>query len=77
MAALARRQVAARVPHCLILWLEQMRADGVIGKAAIAPALTRLGVRTPRGSGIGTHTTVSRVLVKAGFASQRRQGVTE
>ncbi|MBK1660593.1 hypothetical protein CKO45_20445 [Paracraurococcus ruber] len=45
--------------------LERLRADGVIGQAAIARALTERGVPTPRGSGAWTHTTVARLMARA------------
>jgi hypothetical protein len=40
-------------------------AEGVVGQAALARALTESGVPTPRGNGIRIHTTVWRVLARA------------
>ena len=65
VAAVARRQVAARVAHRLILEVEWLRTEGITGQAAIARALTERRVPTPRGTGVWTHTTVARVLARA------------
>ena len=64
-AALARRVAADRAAHRLALEVERLRAEGVVGQAAIARALTERGVPTPRGSGAWTHTTVARVLARS------------
>src|SRR4051812_30189666 len=64
-AAQARRVEAERAAHRLALEVERLRAEGVIGLTAIARALTKRGVPTPRGSGAWTHTTVARVLARA------------
>ena len=65
VAAQARRMAAERAAHRLALEVERLRAEGVIGQAAIARALTERGVPTPRGRGDWTHTTVARVLARA------------
>jgi DNA invertase Pin-like site-specific DNA recombinase len=64
-AVLARRTGAERTAHRLALEVERLRAEGVTGQAAIARALTELGVPTPRGHGAWTHTTVARVLARS------------
>ena len=65
VAAQARRLVAERSAHRLTLEVERLRAEGFTGQAAIARALTKRGIPTPRGSGVWTHTTVARVLARA------------
>lgn len=64
-AAQARREAAERAAHRLALEVERLRAEGILGYAAIARALTERGVPTPRGPGTWTHTTVARVLANA------------
>ncbi len=65
-AARARREAAGRAAHRLALEVERLRAEGILAHAAIARALTERGVATPRGGVAWTHTTVARVLAKAG-----------
>ncbi len=64
-AALARRGVAEQTAHRLVLEVQRLRAEGVVGKAAMARALTERGVPAPRGGSTWTHTTVARVLARA------------
>jgi DNA invertase Pin-like site-specific DNA recombinase len=61
----ARRAAAERAAHRLALEVERLRSEGVTGQAAIARALTELGIQTPRGRGAWTHTTVARVLARS------------
>ena len=61
-AAAARRQAAERAAHRLELEIEHLRAEGVVGHAALARALTERNVPTPRRSPVWTHTTVARTL---------------
>jgi DNA invertase Pin-like site-specific DNA recombinase len=63
-AALARRGAAEQAAHRLALEVATLRAEGVVGQAAMARALTERGVPTPRGTGAWTHTTVARVLAR-------------
>jgi DNA invertase Pin-like site-specific DNA recombinase len=63
-AAVARQQAAGRAAHRLALEVERLRADGVIGQAAMAWALNECGVPVPSGRGAWTHTTVARVLAR-------------
>ncbi len=65
-AGLARREAAGRTAHRLALEVERLRADGVVAHAALARALTTSAVPTPRGGSVWTHTTVARVLLRAG-----------
>jgi DNA invertase Pin-like site-specific DNA recombinase len=65
-AALARREAAERAAHRLVLEVERLRAEGVSGQAAMARALNERGVSTPQGRGAWTHTTVARVMARAG-----------
>ena len=51
--------------HRLALEVERLRAEGVVGQAAIARALTERSVPTPRGGAGWTHTTVAQVLLRA------------
>jgi DNA invertase Pin-like site-specific DNA recombinase len=64
-AAEARRAAAERAVHRLALEVERLRSEGVTGQAAIARALTELGIQTPRGRGAWTHTTVAKVLARS------------
>jgi hypothetical protein len=48
------------------LEVERLKAEGVLGHAAIARVLTERGVPTPRGGATWTHTTVARVIAQAG-----------
>ena len=66
VAAQARREASERAAHRLVLELERLRAEGVVGQAALARALNERGVPTPTVSGAWTHTTVARVMAKAG-----------
>jgi DNA invertase Pin-like site-specific DNA recombinase len=65
-AALARQEAAQRAAHRLALEVERLRGEGVKGLAAIARAMTGRGIPTPSGAGLWTHTTVARVLSRAG-----------
>src|SRR5271163_2041142 len=62
----ARRLAAERAAHRLALEVEQLRTAGVEGSAALARALNARGVPTPRAGGIWTHTTVARIMARAG-----------
>jgi DNA invertase Pin-like site-specific DNA recombinase len=64
-AALARQQAAEQAAHRLALEVERLGAEGVVGHAAMARALTERRVPTPSGRGTWTHTTVARVLALA------------
>lgn len=64
-ATQARRLAAKRAAHRLALELKRLRGEGVRGHAAIARALTALGIPTPSGCSSWTHTTVTRVLLRA------------
>ncbi|TDG20860.1 hypothetical protein E2C05_27170 [Paracraurococcus ruber] len=65
-AAQAHRVAAEPATYRVALEVERLRAVGVIGKAAIARVLTARGVPTPRDGAAWTHTTVARVLARAG-----------
>jgi DNA invertase Pin-like site-specific DNA recombinase len=65
-AALARSRRAAQAAHRLALQIERLRDEGVEGQAALARALNARGAPTPAGTGAWTHTTVARVLARAG-----------
>jgi DNA invertase Pin-like site-specific DNA recombinase len=62
VAAGARRKAAERAAHRLALELDRLRAEGIVGRAALARALNERGVPTPLGRGAWTHTTVARVM---------------
>jgi DNA invertase Pin-like site-specific DNA recombinase len=64
-AAQVRRHTAEQAAHRLMLEVDRLRAEGVVGQAAVARALTERGVPTPRGRASWTHTTVARVLARA------------
>jgi DNA invertase Pin-like site-specific DNA recombinase len=57
---------AAAQARRLPLELERLRAEGVLGQAALARVLNECGVPPPAGSGAWTHTTVARVMARAG-----------
>jgi DNA invertase Pin-like site-specific DNA recombinase len=61
-ASVARQAAAQRAAHRLVLELEQLRSQGMLGRAAMARALIERQVPTPSGAGLWTHTTVARVL---------------
>ncbi|GGJ44939.1 recombinase family protein [Neoroseomonas lacus] len=63
-AAAARRQAAARTAHRLHLEIEQLKAEGVAGQAALARELNARGVSTPRQGGRWTHTSVTRLFAR-------------
>jgi DNA invertase Pin-like site-specific DNA recombinase len=65
-AAVARQESAQRVAHRLALEVERLRGEGVMSQAAVARALTLRRVPTPSGAAVWTHTTVARVLSRAG-----------
>jgi DNA invertase Pin-like site-specific DNA recombinase len=65
-AAQERRLAAEQAAHRLALEVARLRDEGVTGQAAMARALTERGVLTPRGGTAWTHTTVARVLARAG-----------
>ena len=65
-AAQARCHAAEQAAHRVALELEALRASGVSAHAALARALSARGVPTPRGGTAWTHTTVARVLARAG-----------
>ena len=68
-AALARRKAAQRAAHRLALEVERLCDEGVTTQAGLVRALTARGVPTPQGAMVWTHTTVTRVLARAGGAS--------
>jgi DNA invertase Pin-like site-specific DNA recombinase len=61
-AAQARQEAAERTAHRLALEVERLRAEGIVGHAALARALTVHGIVTPGGKRIWTHTTVARLV---------------
>jgi DNA invertase Pin-like site-specific DNA recombinase len=65
VAATVRRQVAEQAAHRLGLELERLEAEGIVGHAAMARALTERRVPTPKGGSVWTHTTVARVRARA------------
>jgi DNA invertase Pin-like site-specific DNA recombinase len=65
-AAQARRLVAEQAAHRLHLEVQAARAGGLATHQGLARVLTQRGVPTPSGSGTWTHTTVARVLARAG-----------
>jgi DNA invertase Pin-like site-specific DNA recombinase len=65
-AGMARRQAAERAAHRLALEVERLRGEGVVTLGGLARALTGRRVPTPSGIGAWTHTTVARVLARAG-----------
>jgi DNA invertase Pin-like site-specific DNA recombinase len=64
-ATWARQEAAERTAHRLALEVDRLRAEGVVGQAAVARALTERGVPTPRGQANWTHTTVARIVDRA------------
>lgn len=62
----ARRDEADRTAHRILLEIEALRAEGMVGLAELARALTDRAVPTPRGRNVWTHTTVARLLARAG-----------
>jgi DNA invertase Pin-like site-specific DNA recombinase len=66
-AAVARRETAERAAHRLMLEVERLHDEGITSRQAMARALTARGVPAPRGGGTWTHTTVGRLLVRAGM----------
>jgi len=68
MPLLLRRLGATRqtARHRILLEIEVLRADGVAGHAELARALAGRGIPTPRGRAAWTHTTVARLLARAG-----------
>jgi DNA invertase Pin-like site-specific DNA recombinase len=64
-ATWARREAAERTAHRLALEVDRLRAEGVVSQAAVARTLTERGMPAPGGGRAWTHTTVSRVLVRA------------
>jgi DNA invertase Pin-like site-specific DNA recombinase len=62
----ARRDAADRSAHRILLAIEALRAEGIVGLAQIARALSQRDVLTPRGRNVWTHTTVARLLARAG-----------
>jgi hypothetical protein len=65
-AALARQEAAQRAAHRLGLEIEPLPSEGTFGRPNIARALTERQVPTPSGAGVWTHTTVTRILSRAG-----------
>ena len=63
---MARQESAQQVAHRLALEVERLRGEGVMSQAAVARALTLRRVPTPSGAAVWTHTTVARVLSRAG-----------
>jgi DNA invertase Pin-like site-specific DNA recombinase len=65
-AAEARRDEADRTAHRILLEIEALRAEGVAGLAELARALSDRAIPTPHGRTTWTHTTVARLLARAG-----------
>ena len=65
VAAEARREAAERAAHRLHLEIETAMASGATHPTALARLLTERGVPTPGRGTRWTHTTVSRVLLRA------------
>jgi DNA invertase Pin-like site-specific DNA recombinase len=63
-ATVARRDAAERAAHRLLLEVERLRGLGVVSMQGLARGLTTLGISTPRGSAVWTHTTVGRLLTR-------------
>ena len=61
-ASLARREASDRAAHRLALEVKAIRAEGVVGQAAVARALNARGGPSPDGRGAWTHTTVTRLV---------------
>ncbi|WP_431266939.1 recombinase family protein [Dankookia sp. P2] len=74
-ASQARRVAAERAAHRLALEVERLRAESVVGQAAIARALTERGVPAPRGGAAWTHTTVARVMARTASAASAEGAV--
>ena len=55
-------EAAERAAHRLVLEVERLRTERVVGQAALARALNERGVPTPQGRRARTHTTVARVV---------------
>jgi DNA invertase Pin-like site-specific DNA recombinase len=69
VAARARQAAAEQTGHRLALELGALREAGITSLHGLAQALTARGVPTPRGGNVWTHTTVSRLLARAGDCS--------
>jgi DNA invertase Pin-like site-specific DNA recombinase len=69
-ATLARREAAERAAHRLLLEVNRLREAGITSMQGLAQALTKLQVSTPRGAAVWTHTTVGRLLNRAGDAAR-------
>ena len=65
-ATAARRQAANQAAHRLLLEVGALQDSGVVTRAGLAHALTERRIPTPRGGPTWTHTTVTRVLERAG-----------
>ena len=65
-ATLARRELAEQTAHRLMLEVERLREAGVVSHQGLARALSECGVPAPRGGAVWTHTTVARLLDRAG-----------
>ena len=65
-AASARTAQADRAANRLLLDIEDLRREGILGHAALARALTERSVPTPAGNQVWTHTTVARLLTRSG-----------
>jgi DNA invertase Pin-like site-specific DNA recombinase len=63
-AAMARRLEADRAAHRLTLEMERLRAEGIVGMAALARALSARAIPTPGKASEWTHTTVARVMAR-------------
>jgi Recombinase len=68
--AVARREVAERAAHRLLLEVDRLRNAGVTSMQGLARALTERGVPTPRDRGTWTHTTVRRLLAWTGIGDE-------
>jgi DNA invertase Pin-like site-specific DNA recombinase len=65
-AALERTETADRTAHRLLLEVKRLRSEGVATLGGLARALAERGVLAPRGGQAWTHTTVARLLARAG-----------
>jgi DNA invertase Pin-like site-specific DNA recombinase len=65
-AAQVRRAAAEQAAHRLVLEVDRLHREGVDGQSAQARMLNERGIPTPGGKGSWTHTTVARVMARAG-----------
>ena len=65
-AAVARVQCAGQTAHRLMLEVAAIRAAGITTLIGVARVLTERDVPTPNGGAVWTHTTVARLIARAG-----------